>query len=109
MATPVLAFAQLATECEPEGLTPLNAERMSQELAKVFSVQPDEVAILHLQHSNLHFAFPAKLHNVGSIPLNNSTSVAARTASTKRPEVINNFAQIKHASVFEAVELGAPK
>jgi hypothetical protein len=109
MATPVVAFAQLATECEAEGLSPQNAERMAQELAKVFSVHLDEVAILQLQRSNLHFSYPTKLHNVGSIPINNSTSVAARTASTKRAEAVNNFAQIKHASVFESVDLNPPK
>jgi hypothetical protein len=109
MATPVLAFAQLANECEADGLSPDNAERIGHELAKVFAVRPDEVAILKLERSNLHFAHPAKLQQVGSIPLNNSTSVAARTATTKRAEVMNNFAQMKHASVFESVELGAPK
>ena len=109
MATPVLAFAQLASECESEGLTPQNAEHIAQELAKVFSVHLDEVAILRLERSHLHFAYPTKLHNVGSIPINNSTSVAARTASTKRAEAMNNFAQIKHASVFESVDLQPPK
>jgi len=109
MATPVLAIAQLATECEAEGLTPQNAERMAQELAKAFSVRVDEVAILHLQRANLHFAYPAKLNNVGSIPLNNSASLAARTANTKRAEAVNNFAQVKHASVFESVNLSPPK
>jgi hypothetical protein len=109
MATPVLAFAQLATECEAEGLSSQNAERMAQELAKAFSVRLDEVAILHLEQANLHFAYPAKLNNVGRIPLNNSTSLAARTANTKRAEAVNNFAQVKHASVFEAVNLSPPK
>jgi hypothetical protein len=105
MATPVLAFAQLANECEAEGLSPENAERIGHELAKVFAVRPDEVAILKLERSNLHFTHPAKLQQVGSIPLNNSSSVAARTATTKRAEVMNNFSQMKHASVFESVEL----
>ncbi|MGB9107041.1 MAG: hypothetical protein WCC59_19955, partial [Terriglobales bacterium] len=49
------------------------------------------------------------LHNVGSIPLNTSTSVAVRTANTRHAEVINNFAQTKHTSVFEAVELSEHK
>jgi hypothetical protein len=109
MATPVLAFAQIANECESEGLAPKNAERIAAEIGKVFSVHGDEVAILKLERSQLHFVYPTKLHNVGSIPLNTSTSVAARTANTKRAEAINNFAQIKHASVFESVELAAPK
>ena len=64
-----------------------------------------EVGIMRVDKSNLMFVFPPKLHNVGSIPLNNSTSVAVRTANSRRAEVINNFAQAKHTSVFEAVEL----
>lgn len=106
MATPILAFAQLANECEAEGLIPKNGERIAAELAKTFGVQPDEVGVMRVDKSSLVFVFPAKLHNVGSIPLNTANSVAARTATTKRGEIINNFAQAKHASVFEAVELG---
>jgi transcriptional regulator with GAF, ATPase, and Fis domain len=107
MATPALAFAQIANDCEAEGLTPHNVDRIVGELAKVFTVHADEVAILRLEKTNLRFVHPAKLANVGSIPLNTTTSVAARTASTKRAEAINNFAQTKHASIFESVELGA--
>jgi hypothetical protein len=32
-----------------------------------------------------------------------------RTANTRRAEIINNFAQVKHTSVFEAVELSGHK
>jgi hypothetical protein len=105
MATPALPFAQLATECEAEGLSPQNAEKIGHQLAKLFGVKEDEVGILRIEKRNLVFCYPAKLHNVGSIPLNTSTSVAVRTANSRRAEVINNFAQTKHTSVFEAVEL----
>lgn len=105
MATPALAFAQLANEFEAEGLTPKNAERLGQELAKAFSVKEDEVGILRVDKTNLVFCYPSKLHSLGSIPLNTSTSVAVRTANSKRAELINNFAQTKHTSIFEAVEL----
>lgn len=107
MATPILAFAQIATECEAEGLSPKNGERIAGELAKTFGVQPDEVGIMRVDKQSLMFVYPEKLHNVGSIPINTANSVAARTATSKRAEIINNFAQTKHASVFEAVELGA--
>ena len=107
MATAALPFAQIATECEGEGLTPKNAERIAHELAKTFSVKDDEVGILRIEKQNLVFCYPAKLHNVGSIPLNTSTSVAVRTANSRRAEIINNFAQIKHTSVFEAVQLSS--
>lgn len=110
MATPVMAFAQLATELEKDGLNPKNGERVAAEIAKAFGVKEDEVGILRLDRQMLSFIFPARLAAVGSIPVNTSTSVAARTANTKRAEIINNFAQSKHASVFEAVELtGKPK
>ncbi len=109
MATAAVAFTQLANECEREGLTVQNAERLGMELAKTFGVKEDEVGILRLERQNLAFVYPAKLHNVGSIPLNTSSSVAVRTANSKRAEVINNFAQTKHTSVFEAVELSGHK
>jgi hypothetical protein len=109
MATPALPFAQLATECEAEGLSPKNAEKIGHELARIFRVKEDEVGILRIEKQHLVFCYPVKLHNVGSIPLNTSTSVAVRTANTRRAEVINNFAQAKHTSVFEAVELSTHK
>ena len=106
MATAGLGIAQLANECAADGLTPRNAEKIGSELAKLFGVKEDEIGIMRLEKQNLVFVYPPKLHNVGSIPLNTSTSVAVRTANTKRPEVINNFAQTKHTSVFEAVDVG---
>jgi hypothetical protein len=109
MATPALPFAQLATDCEAEGLSPNNAEKIGHELAKTFGVKEDEVGILRLEKHMLVFCYPVRLHNVGSIPLNTSTSVAVRTANTRHAEVINNFAQAKHTSVFEAVELSSHK
>ncbi len=105
MATPVMAFANLANECEKEGMTTRNGDRIAAELSKAFNVHADEVAILRVESGNLLFCFPDKLQHIGSIPVNTTNSVAARTATTKRAEVINNFAQHKHASVFEAVDL----
>src|SRR5436305_5263125 len=105
MATPAAAFAQIATDCEAEGLSPKNGERIGQEIAKAFNVQPDEVGILRIDKANLVFVYPSKLHNVGSIPLNTTSSVAARCTQTKRAEILNNFAQAKHTSIFESVDL----
>jgi len=110
MASPVMAFAQIANECEKDGLSHKNAERIGGELAKTFGVQPDEVGILKLEKAHLVFVYPARLATVGSIPINTSGAVAARTANSKKAEVINSFAQARHVSVFEAVELsGKPK
>ena len=39
------------------------------------------------------------------IPLS-SPSIAAHTALSGEPETFNNFAEVKHASVFETVKLG---
>ncbi len=104
MATPAVPFAQLAAACEPDGLSQENSRRIAAELAKTFSVRDDEVAILRLEGRRLIFVYPHKLQEVGSIPLNNSAAVAARTANSRRAEAINNFAQARHATVFEAVE-----
>jgi hypothetical protein len=109
MATPALPLAHLASECEPEGLSAKNAEKIAHELAKVFRVKEDEVGLLRIEKQNLVFCYPAKLQNLGSIPLNTSTSVAVRTANTRRAEVFNNFAQIKHTSIFESVQLTGDK
>src|SRR5262245_29982378 len=106
MATPVAAFAHIANECEQEGLTPKNSERIGQEIAKTFNLQPDEVGILKLEKQRLMFVYPSRLHMVGTIPMNTVGSVAARTATTKRAELINASAQSKRTRLFEAVDLG---
>ena len=105
MATPAAAFAQIAADCEAEGLSPKNGEKIGTEIAKAFNVQPDEVGILRVDKTHLIFVYPTKLHNVGSIPLNTTGSVAARCAQSKRAEILNNFAQAKHTSIFESVDL----
>ena len=104
MATPA-TLAQLATDCSKEGLTPLNGEKLAHLMAQQFKVHEDEVAILRIEDTRLIFVYPMKLHDVGYIPVNATTSVAGRTAISKKPEVINNFAQTRHVSVFEAVDL----
>jgi len=103
LASSALPFNQLAEQCQAAGLTNENAAKIALELSKSFGVHDDEVAIYKLEQAQLRFIYPAKLSNVGMIPLNHSSSVAARTANTKRPEAINNFPQMRHASVFEAV------
>lgn len=75
-------------------------------LAKMFQVQQTEVAILRLESGLLHFIFPEELRTAGSIPIS-SSSIAAHTAISKKSEIFNNFARVKHASVFETVKLGS--
>jgi GAF domain-containing protein len=76
-------------------------------ISKNFAVQPHEVAIFGVTDDSrfLRFLIPAKLQEVGRIPLTSTNSLAARTAREKRPEIINHFSVVPHASVFEAVPL----
>ena len=105
MATPATGLAELAVSCKQEGLTPLNGEKLAHAIAQQFKVQQEEVAILRIEETRLIFVYPMKLHDVGYIPLNSTSSVAGRTASTKHAEMINNFPQTRHVSVFESVDL----
>lgn len=81
---------------------------VAQALGKMFSVAPDEVAILalHPKTKSLRFIIPEKLSVVGSIPLTSTNALAARTARDRKGELINNFSSARHASVFEGVPLG---
>lgn len=72
-------------------------------LAKVFHVQPTEVAMLRLEEGLLRFIFPEHLRTTGAIPLS-SKAVAAHTALSKKAEIFNNFAKVKHASIFETIK-----
>lgn len=107
MATFAPALAQLAAECEADGLTPKNSEKLAIELAKAFRVQQEEVGILRLEKDSLVFVHPLKLHNVGRIPLNSSGAVAVRTVHSKKGEIINNFARTRHATFFEMVDVSS--
>lgn len=87
---------------------PAAAESIVKQIAKLFSVQADEVALLELLPSgkSLQFLIPEKLRGVGTIPLSSATALAARTARERRGDVVNNFSSSRHATVFEAVPLG---
>jgi hypothetical protein len=106
MSTSPSVIAQIADTCATEGLTVQSGEKIAAVLAAEFNVKPDEVGILRVEGEGLIFVHPAKLHNVGRIPLNNSSSVAVRTLNTKRPEIMNNFTKTKHSSFFEMVDIG---
>src|ERR1700680_4067387 len=83
-----------------QGVTPMDACMI---LAKVFHVQYTEVALLRLESGLLRFVFPEHLRTSGAIPIS-SSAVAAHTALSKKAEIFNNFAKVKHASIFEAVK-----
>jgi len=50
------------------------------------------------------FLVPQALRNVGHIPLSSTSALAARTLRESRPEIVNNFSTVRHASVFEGVK-----
>jgi len=81
-------------------ITPLDVSKV---LAKVFRVQHTEVALLKLEGGLLKFIFPEYLRTTGAIPIS-SKAVAAHTALSKKPEIFNNFARVKHASIFETIK-----
>ena len=82
------------------GITPLD---VSMVLARVFKVQHAEVALLRLDGGLLKFVFPEHLRTTGAIPIS-SKAVAAHTALSKKAEIFNNFARVKHASIFETIK-----
>ena len=98
----------------PEHLLPLEsvlgpgvtAQDLCMVLAKIFQVQYAEVALLRLEKGLLRFIFPEHLRTTGAIPLS-SKAVAAHTALSKKAEIFNNFARVKHASIFETIKPGA--
>src|SRR6266851_4870094 len=85
-----------------QGVTPMDACMI---LAKVFHVQYTEVALLRLEGGLLRFIFPEHLRTTGAIPIS-SSAVVAHTALSKKAEIFNNFARVKHASIFETIKPG---
>jgi hypothetical protein len=100
-----LVDALVATGQPPDSVA---FAKMSETLARVFGVDPDEVAILAINSHKKHLTFviPEKLAVVGSIPLTSTNALAARTARERRAELANNFSSSRHSSVFEGIPLG---
>lgn len=110
MADTLAEVTKIVTELTKAG-QPLESSTMGkigENIAKGFSANPDEVAVLALIRNGkfLRFIVPEKLQKVGDIPMTSTNSLAVRTARDRRPEVINNFATARHPTVFEAVPLG---
>ena len=82
-------------------------EQLCCELARVFRVRSQEVALLKVQRSMLTFLHPAELRSAGSVPLS-SPAIAARTATSRRADYYNNFATVQHSSIFETVKMRGP-
>ncbi len=103
--------AAAARVLAPHALIELNLDRCATpelacaELARTFNVGPAEVALMRLEKDVLSFLFPVELKAAGFIPLSSSKAVAARTASTRKVELFNNFVIVQHANVFESIKL----
>ena len=84
----------------------LSIPALATKIATILNVKPDEVAILAISERwrHLYFLAPHVLRNVGQIPLSSTSALAARTVRDSRPEIINNFNGVRHASVFEGVK-----
>ena len=93
---------------QPSEIDSASLAEFSDKLAGIFGVKADEVAILAVTGKGKHLSFlvPEKLKAVGSIPLNSTTALVARTARERRPDILNQFAGSRHASVFEGVPMG---
>jgi hypothetical protein len=97
--------SELARAAGEEETVRLN--RAVELIAKNFGVRTHEVAILGFTSDEraLRFLAPDNLRVVGEIPLTSVSSLAVRTARERRPEVVNHFSMVPHASVFEGVPI----
>jgi hypothetical protein len=95
-------------ESDSAGITQISFAGIAERIAKHIGVKHDEVALMGLstRWRHLHFLVPESLKHVGFIPLSSTTAVAAKTARESRPEIINNFSSVRHATVFEGVKIG---
>ena len=80
-------------------------EQACAELSRIFSVGLTEVALMRVEGDILNFLFPTELRAAGFVPLSSSKAVAARTATTSKVELFNNFVIVQHANVFETIKL----
>jgi hypothetical protein len=98
-----------ALDGETGHATQISFASVAERIARNLSVRTDEVAILGISNrwQHLYFVVPEALKNVGFIPLSSKSALAARTTRESRPEIINDFTSVKHASVFEGIKLAA--
>ncbi len=79
-------------------------EEICYELSRIFHVRGQEVALLRVQRSMLQFPYPQELRSAGSIPVT-SSAIAARTATSRRADLFNNFVTVQHSAIFETVRM----
>lgn len=98
---PMNPFEELKKLVREPQCTP---DQLSRAVARVFGVRSTEIGLLFRHEYFLKFLFPVELQAAGSLPLSGS-AVAARTASTKKADMFNNFARVPHRSIFETIKL----
>lgn len=106
VATLINGIVHRSTKLDAE-----NLGKIAEAVGHVFSVHPDEVAVLALTEDGgfLRFRVPEQLQTVGQIPMSSNTALAVRTAREQRAEIVNHFNIVRHASVFEGVRLNAQR
>lgn len=97
-----------ALETDSAAAAQVSLAGIADRIARHLGVKHDEVALMGLstRWRHLHFLVPESLKQVGFIPLSSTSAIAAKTARESRPEIINNFAAVRHATVFEGVKIG---
>jgi GAF domain-containing protein len=93
-------------EADPSNSSNFSLAAIAERISRNLGVKTDEVAILAVstRWRHLHFLVPEALKHVGYIPLSSPVAISARTVRESRPEIVNNFHETRHASVFESVK-----
>lgn len=96
-----------AVESDAGAATQISLAAIAERIAAHLSVKVSEIALLGVsaRWRHLHFLVPESLKQVGFIPLSSTSAIAAKTARESRPDIINNFAKVRHATVFEGIKL----
>jgi len=97
-----------AIETDAAATSQVSLTSIAERIAKNLGVKIDEIALMGVSSRwrHLYFLVPESLKQVGFIPLSSTSAIAARTARESRPDIINNFASVRHATVFEGVKIG---
>jgi hypothetical protein len=97
-----------AIETDAAAKSQISLTSIAERIAKNLGVRTDEIALMGVSNRwrHLYFLVPETLKQVGFIPLSSTSAIAARTARESRPDIINNFASVRHATVFEGVKIG---
>ena len=103
----VRELERLASALDSGSSSEMSLSSVADRIGKTIGVKSNEVAILGVstRWRHLYFLVPEGLKNVGYIPLSSNSALAARTARESRPEIVNNFASVRHATVFEGVKV----